>query len=251
MLHAALIISLATAALPTGDSSLSPALTTVAVDSARREVVITMGPYDVKSSDPMMEHMHMGKRGEDHSRLFTWPFDAWLNQFRLTIEDASGHPLPRRLLHHYALVDFDRRELAYPIAQRLLGGGEESDDVSLPWTVALSLPAGHRLGFFFMWNNQTGRELDGVRLRLRLAWIPRNLQPAPLLVFPFWVDVAYDVEGDNVFDDPPGGCTRVYEFTLPISGHLLAAGGHLHAYGASIRLEDAETGRLVTRVVAH
>jgi hypothetical protein len=42
----------------------------------------------------------------------------------------------------------------------------------------------------------------------------------------------------------------MYEFTLPLSGHLLAAGGHLHEHGMSLRIEDAETGNVIVRVIS-
>ena len=35
-----------------------------------------------------------------------------------------------------------------------------------------------------------------------------------------------------------------------MSGHLLVLSGHLHDYGASIRVEDAQTGEILARVTA-
>jgi hypothetical protein len=64
------------------------------------------------------------------------------------------------------------------------------------------------------------------------------------------MDVNLTVGGSNTFDVPPGRSSKAYEFTLPMSGRLLGVGGHLHDYGSSVRLEDAETGKEITRVVA-
>jgi len=137
------------------------------------------------------------------------------------------------------------------VIQHLLGGGAETGDVVLPTTVGIPLTAGDRMAVYFMWHNEGGKDLDGVYLRLRILWITGNQQPRPTLAMPFWLDVNYHAAGTDAFDVPPGGCTRVYAFSLPVAGRLLAASGHLHEFGASVRLEDAETGDVIVRVVAH
>lgn len=222
------------------------------VDSAQREVVITLGPYHV-ASDSGMEGMTMAdmQMADVLSPPFAWPLNTWVHGYHLTVEDSAGNPLPRRLLHHYGIIDFDRRELAYPVIQHLLGGGAETGDVVLPTTVGIPVTAGHRLAVYFMWHNAGGKDLDGVYLRLRILWIAGNQQPRPTLAMPFWLDVNYHAADSDEFAVPPGGCTQMYAFTLPVGGHLLAASGHLHEFGASVRLEDAETGDVIVRVVAH
>jgi len=220
------------------------------VDSARHEVVITVGPYDVPSDSGVEDPMATMPMDDILSPIMTWPLRTAIRGYHLTVEDRTGRPLPRRLLHHYGVVDVDRRELLYSAVQNLIGGGAESDDVVLPRTVGVPLEAGHRLAVYFMWKNRSGHDLHGVFLRLRILWIAGNQRPPPRLVMPFWVDVNYHPGGTDVYDVPPGGCVRAYGFTLPSSGHLLALGGHLHAYGSSLRLEDAETGATIARVVA-
>ena len=59
-----------------------------------------------------------------------------------------------------------------------------------------------------------------------------------------------EVFGSNTFDVPPGKSSKAYEFTLPVGGRLLGVGGHMHDYGVRVRLEDAETGKVITSVVA-
>ncbi|HEX6992008.1 MAG TPA: hypothetical protein VF151_08985, partial [Gemmatimonadales bacterium] len=51
-------------------------------------------------------------------------------------------------------------------------------------------------------------------------------------------------------DVPPGKSEHSHEFTLPVAGRLLGVGGHMHDYGQEVRLEDAETGKVITRVKA-
>jgi hypothetical protein len=67
---------------------------------------------------------------------------------------------------------------------------------------------------------------------------------------PIYMDVNLTVGGSNTFDVPPGKSSKSYEFTLPVGGRLLGVGGHMHDYGVGVRLEDAETGKVVTRVTA-
>jgi hypothetical protein len=67
---------------------------------------------------------------------------------------------------------------------------------------------------------------------------------------PIYMDVNLTVGGSNTFDVPPGKSSKAYEFTLPVGGRLLGVGGHMHDYGVRVRLEDAETGKVITSVVA-
>jgi hypothetical protein len=62
-----------------------------------------------------------------------------------------------------------------------------------------------------------------------------------------------DLTHDPNFDVPPGVTEFTAEFTLPIGGRVLAAGGHLHDYGTGLVLQDI-TGprpRDVMRVAAN
>src|SRR6185503_10955391 len=74
------------------------------VDSARHEVVIEAGPFDVPAMDPEMakemEHAAMNHEEERRVFRFDWPVDGPARTFRVEIRDASGAPLPRALLHH-------------------------------------------------------------------------------------------------------------------------------------------------------
>jgi len=234
--------------------SLPPARTRMAYEPAGRTVTITVGPFRLPAMghDHDMMMMMMDGWAEDRSDPVTWPADTWLQGFQLRVVDGAGRELSRRLLHHWAVIDLDRRELVYPVAHRVMGGGAESGDVRLPPTVGVPLPAGHRLQAFFMWHNDSDQDLEAVYLKLTIIWLPGNLQPRPVPVLPFWADVDFHPGqgGANRYDVPPGGSTRVAEFTVPVSGHLLVLSGHLHDYGASIRVEDALTGEILARVTA-
>jgi hypothetical protein len=222
----------------------------VRVDSARHTVVITAGPFHVAPAMPMMHHMEMGHMEGDDSLVkhFAWPITTLLQGLRLDLSDGAGRPLPRHLLHHLNLVNFDRRALVYPLVERMMGFGQETEDVSVPSSIGLPITAGHRIGLFVMWDNKTGRDLDQVYVQLTFRWASGNLVPRPTTVMPFTIDAHLVPGGHNTFVVPPGGTTRRFDFTFPLSGHLVAASGHLHDHGVRVSLLDRTTGRTVVSV---
>ncbi|MDX2193996.1 MAG: hypothetical protein NW201_11615 [Gemmatimonadales bacterium] len=242
---------------------------TVSLDSARREVVIVAGPFDapqmgaghgaaghgdahggapeVKTVGSMMDH---GEAHDTPLQRFRWPVDGYLRGFRIEVTDGEGKPLPRRILHHLIMVNFDRRQLLYHAAERIIGAGSETDDYSLPRTIGMPVKAGTNLGLYAGWHNDLGRDLPGVKVKLVLDWTALNQNPKPLAVLPIYMDVNLVPGMPNSYDVPPGKSTKVKEFTLPVGGKLLGVGGHLHDYGSAVRLEDAETGKVLTQIRA-
>jgi hypothetical protein len=131
-----------------------------------------------------------------------------------------------------------------------MGFGQETEDVSIPKSIGLPMIAGQRIGVYVMWDNQTGDALDDVYVRLTFRWAHGNLQPRPIRVMPFIIDANLVIGGHNTFTVPLGGHTHHYDFTLPVSGHLVAVGGHLHDHGIWLRLVNRTTGRTVVTVRA-
>lgn len=226
--------------------------TVVKVDSARHELVITTGPYTLPNMPPMADHamMDLGASHDTPISRFTWPIEGWFRGFKIEVMDRDGKPLPRHIMHHMVMVNFDRRQLVYPAAERLMGAGTETGDARIPRTVGIPMKANTSLGLYVAWHNDTGKDLDGVMLQVTLEWTPRNQNPSPLSVLPIYMDVNLTVGGSNTFDVPPGKSDKAFEFTLPVGGRLLAVGGHMHDYGVQVRLEDVESGRVLTTVVA-
>jgi hypothetical protein len=219
----------------------------VTVDSNRKEVVILAGPFDLPDMSGMTDH------SESHDTpvlKFDWPIDGWFRGFEMSVVDPAGGKLPRRLLHHLIMINFDRRQLVYRAAERLWGAGIETGSVEVPKTVGIPLSRGTNLGMYIAWHNATGKDVSGARLRIVMKWMPRNQMPQPVNVLPFYADVNLRVGGANEFDVPPGPSDKAFEFTVPASGRLLALGGHMHDYGRELRLEDAESGKVLTRVKA-
>ena len=231
------------------------------VDSARHAVVITLGPCRVPALGPMVMHDKMGMAGmammahgpgnEDVRVHFRWPADVWMRSFDLQLFDKDHHRLNQpTTMHHMELLNFDRRQVIYPMVERTFGLGEETSSAYVPKSVGLPLASGMDMGLYVMWNNHTVTDLDGVTLQLTIDYSPLNLAPRPTVVLPFKADVNIHPGAGDAFDLPPGGGSHSEVFTMEVSGRLLAAGGHLHDYGKELRLEDVGTGKVLARVKA-
>jgi hypothetical protein len=192
--------------------------------------------------------MDHGATHDTPVQRFVWPVDGWLRGFRFEVIDESGRPLPRELMHHVVILNFDRRQLLYSMTERVFGAGTETHDTSIPRSIGVPFPSNTNMGMYIAWHNDSGRDISGVRLRLTMLWIPRSQNPRPIDVLPLYMDVNLTVGGTNTFDLPAGRSTRAHEFTLPSGGRLLAVSGHLHKFGVMVRLEDAESGKVITRV---
>lgn len=180
---------------------------------------------------------------EGHQRTpvleFRWPETGWFQGFKLTVFDDRGNRLDRELLHHLIAVNFERRQLVYPVAERLFGIGQETGDIVLPDQVGVPLEAGTRMGIYASWRNETGEDLHGVYVRIAMPFTPQSPDARVESVFPFYVDTNNRIGDTNAWDLPPGHAERSYEFEIPLDGSLLVASGHLHDHGKELRLEDA------------
>lgn len=224
----------------------------VTIDSAKKVVRVKAGPFFLPNMPHMEDHgmMDMGAGAMTPVYHFVWPVEGWLRGFDSGVEDSVGNKLPKKLMHHMIGVNYSRRQALYPAAERLFGAGAETADATIPATIGVPMKPGMDLGFYIMWHNETGKDLDGVYLKYTMLWMPTNQNPRPVTSLPIYMDVNLTVGGSNTFDAPPGHTDKSWEFTLPIGGRLLGVGGHLHDYGTMVRLEDAESGKELARVVA-
>jgi hypothetical protein len=235
------------------------------VDRERGEVVLLAGPFSIPAAG---DENHAGEHGsahhehghhiaptsghdqEERSPLFPleWPVDGWLRGFGVALFDAHGNRLSRDLLHHLITVNFDRRQIVYPVAERTFGVGQETQDVVLPSRFGIPLRKGQFLGVYTSWHNPTGKDLHGVHLEVRIPFRAADDGRKPREVLPIYMDVNNVIGGTNAYDLPPGRSVRTYEFSVPVGGRLLGLAGHLHDYGVAVRLEDAETGEVLAEV---
>ena len=225
----------------------------VCVDLERREVVVVAGPFHVQQT--MMieaEGVGGGEHGRHDSSMKTpllpvvWPVDGGLRGFRLGVFSGDGTPLPRSLIHHLHAVNFDRRELVYPVPARLLAIGAETPDIRLPSSHQVVLERGDSIGWFVAWHNETGKDFEDVYVELVLPYGELKEGRAPLTMV--YLDAGLTIGDQATFDVPPGQSEKSYEFEIPIGGKLLAAGGHVHDYGVEVRLEDVEAGKVLFRL---
>ena len=222
----------------------------VTVDYRHHRVVVVAGPFDLEPMPPM-EGMSMDQMMPDTlAQAFAWPVQGWFRGFESEVVDAQGRMLPRDLLHHFTLINLDRRTLFDPVAERLAAAGLTPAAAVAPATVGAPLSPGQRLALYIMWHNGGTTPQKGVYLRVNLVWSPSNLLPRPVSTFPVNLDVNPHFGASNTYDVPPGRHERSAIITFPLSGWLLAAGGHLHDYGESVRLEDAKSQDVLVRVRA-
>jgi hypothetical protein len=225
----------------TGVGAADPAVTArVTVDSARHQVVVMVGPLRIPAATAY------DKQASDAPVRFEWPVSGWAQGYRIELVDATGTVLPRSLLHHAGVANLDRRQLAYPMAERLFASGPEKRPLTLPHSVGIPIDAGTRLLLYYMLVNTGDADVAGAWVKLTVPWTPgtkgiRSVMPLPLDANPRM----------GSFDVPPGVSITVSEFTLPVGGRLKRLGGHLHDFGVELRLEDAETGKLLVRLAAN
>jgi len=224
----------------------------VSVDSSRHELTVTSGPYDLPNMPATDDHsmMDLGMSHDTRLQRFEWPVDGWFRGFRVELTDGNGRSVPSEVMHHMIMVNFSRRQLLYSAAERLMGTGTETEEVTVPKTIGVPMKPGMDLGMYIAWHNATGHDLQGVRLKLIMLWTPKNQNPPPVNALPLYMDVNLTVGGTNTYDIPPGKSSKAFEFTLPTGGRLLGIGGHMHDYGTRVKLEDAKSGKVLTEVVA-
>lgn len=209
----------------------------VQVDSARRTVVITVGPYHVVPATHGHGDMHAGHSGST-TQAFAWPVDGWVRGIALRVIGANGRELPRTLLHHLAIMNFGRRQLLKPTPERLAAFGQETSALSLPRTVGIPVTAGMAMAVALGWYNQASDGLEDIRLEITIDWMPASTMPRPTSVYPVSMGVVGTIGEQSNYDLPTGETRQAIAFTMPVDGRILAAGGHLHDYGTALRVDD-------------
>ncbi|HEX6992010.1 MAG TPA: hypothetical protein VF151_08995 [Gemmatimonadales bacterium] len=223
---------------------------TVVVDSAHHEIVLSYVAPE-RSGDRGME-MHAAHHGahSDHSETlnrFTWPVDGWVRGASVECKAADGTRLSQGLVHHLTLINFDRPQLVHAGVERVWAAGAETAPVMLPAGVGVPLTSGTSMGLVVAYS--ASAVTSGTTVIVRLRWTPRNTVPRPVSLIPLALDVSGHVGATPAYDLAAGHSERSLEFTLPLPGRMLAAGGHLHDYATELRLEEVETGRVLVRLI--
>ena len=214
----------------------------VRTDAERREIVVTVGPIEIPAATSYSHH-------PPEARMqFQWPAAGWLRGYRIDLLDAEGRLLSRDMIHHAGVVNLDRRQLAYPLVERLVAAGRETRPVMLPESMGVPLVSGQKLLMYYALVNPSDRVMKGATLRFTVTWTPESTK-TPRSVFPVYLDAnPRTAGGTRSFDLPPGVSVTSAEVKLPQSGRLRALGAHLHDYAVEMRLEDVVTGKVMARI---
>ena len=243
------ILALAASSLG-AQTAANPTTVKIAVDSVKKQVIIVAGPFDLAGHGnmPGMGTGVMHHTAESKMMRYEWPVDGYLRGVNVELSDADGKPVPLRTIHHLVMYNFDRRQLIHESIERLFAWGQDTQEVLLPAGVGVPLPLGDHLGFLIAWHNDTGHDIHGAVVRITMPWAPPK--EIKVAVLPWYLDVSNVNGGDNSYDVPVGRSTKTFDFTLPVSGRMIAAGGHMHPYGLDVKLVDVASGKVLIKLKA-
>ena len=182
------------------------------------------------------------------------------------IVNADGSPVPiqRLMLHHIVFsklgeqnplcaqyTGFDANQKLPGLATPLYGAGEEHNILAFPPGYGLKLGANDT--WLMTWMLMNHRKVtDHAFIEWKVTYTTDPVQDTHL----YWLDVV-NCHADPVFNVPGGGkpgstYTKTAEITMPESGHVVAAGGHVHggADGLAISQPDCENRTIITSVPA-
>lgn len=219
----------------------------VQVDTALQEIRIIAGPFRIAA----MAHESGDMVMMDTPVLrVAWPVTGWVRGYAVKLCDgdaAKGAVLPQNMVHHVGLANYSRRELLYPMVERLMAVGKETPGVLLPGGVGVPLAKNDTLGLYSAFHDANGKTVEHAYVIVTLPWIPET-HGHTINVMPFFADVNCIIGGTSAWDLPPGKSEKRAEFTMPLGGAMLAIGGHMHDYAVSVRLEDAENGKTLVKL---
>lgn len=178
------------------------------------------------------------------------------------IVDAAGNVVPGSsvMLHHVvflkafhpdftcsAFTDYEGQVIPFPV-ERFYAEGEEHARLALPPGYGYPNSGSDAWGLVYvLMNHHARQETVFVRYTVRYA-VGEQLTP----VTPVWLDV-HNCTADPVYNVPGTGgprstFARQASFTMPVSGHLVSAGGHLHGGGLRLVLSSSRCGEVFRSV---
>jgi plastocyanin len=166
--------------------------------------------------------------------------------------DGSAVPIQRLMLHHIVFSQlgqqnplcksykgFDANQTLPGLATPLYGAGEERNVLAFPPGYGLRLRKNDTWLMTWMLMNHR-KTKDSAFIEWKVTYTTDPEQAVNL----YWLDVE-NCKADPIFSVPGGGAPgstykKTAEITMPESGHVIAAGGHVHggAYGLDISQPD-------------
>ena len=169
---------------------------------------------------------------------------GYVTRLHAELVDARGRRvhIDRAMLHHMYLRNLSRERIrtCNSLPEVFYGTGEENQSLVLPRGYGYRLAPGDR------W------ELSGMLMSHRYRPVTTYVRYTGTVqtrrlaeVRPFWVrangcrSASYNVRGGGA----PGSVDdRVFRWRVPVTGRLVAAGGHLHAGAVGLQLRDPGCG---------
>jgi plastocyanin len=188
--------------------------------------------------------------------------DGFITAMNVDVVDANGKsvPIQRIMLHHIvfgnlgqnfgdkrdqtcnSITNFDSRTQLPALAERFYGAGEERAKLQLPPGYGYQIKKGEKWFLYYMLMNHKPKK-DKVYIQYNVTY---DTNPDLKPVTPFWLDVR-NCWVDPVYNVPGGGKkgstdTKSMDWTVPYSGRIIAAGGHVHGGGKDLELREPQCG---------
>jgi len=203
---------------------------------------VSIGPYQVLQSDLKLN-------------VPKPKVDGYVTAMEVDVVDAGGTPVPinRLMLHHIVFANlgeqigqkhdgtcgtftaFDNRTSIPALGERFYAAGEERAKMRLPEGYGYPMKGGDVWGMTLMlMNHRAVTDTAYVQYKVTYDTAPRTP------VTPYWLDVK-DCLADPVYNVPggrkPGSTHRKSKgWTVPQSGRIVAAGGHVHGGAKDLSL---------------
>jgi plastocyanin len=180
--------------------------------------------------------------------------DGHITGMSVDVVDEDGTPVPisRLMLHHIVFLTlgaqnpacqnytaFDANEKLPALATPIYGAGEERNVLALPPGYGLKLKADEPWLMTWMLMNHKKTEDKAF-----IEWKVTTTTDPVKDVHPYWLDVK-NCNADPIFSVPGGGkpgstYTKSYDMTMPESGHIVAAGGHVHGGAKDLEISQPD-----------
>jgi hypothetical protein len=210
--------------------------------AATQELEARVGPVKLPAH---ADHMTVA---QPRDFFLTIPFDGWLVAFHPRVVDASGAPVPAKVLHHVAFWNTARPDFLCPNKEEhIFGAGGELNDWPVIPGYGYRVREGDRIRISTMFANPGDTPYPEVFLVVQMEYRTATSQATPLRsVYPMWIDV--EECRASGYDLGPGKTASTGRFTMKYSGELLGVGGHLHDYGRGLTLEDLTHKRVIAQL---
>jgi plastocyanin len=187
--------------------------------------------------------------GIDHPKV-----DGHITGMSVDVVNEDGTPVPisRLMLHHIVFLTvgtqnsacqdytaFDANQKLPALATPIYGAGEERNVLALPPGYGLKLKADDQWLMTWMLMNHK-KTAD----KAFIEWKVTTTTDPVKDVHPYWLDVK-NCNADPIYSVPGGGKpgsthTKSYDLMMPESGHIVAAGGHVHGGAKDLEISQPD-----------